>query len=60
MTNDEKFLENITIGLIKIRHEVEKLDMENARLRDALKQIADQNINPWCATAARAALEGKE
>jgi hypothetical protein len=41
MTSGEKFLENITIGLIKIRHEVEKLDMENSRLREALKVYAD-------------------
>lgn len=45
---------------VKLHFENVELKEQNARLRQALKQISEQNINPWCATVARAALEGKE
>lgn len=52
--------QNTVDDLIALYKRWELLKWENARLQDALKQIADQNINPWCATVARAALEEKE
>lgn len=72
MTNDEKFLQNITMGLIKISREVEKLEMENARYRKALEKYAnpethsmDEDGEVWYGDyfdykTARDALEGKE
>ena len=36
----------------KFRPEIERLTKENAKLQEALKLIADQNINAWCRTIA--------
>ena len=41
------------------RDELPRLISENAKLREALELIADQNINAWCRTVASSALEEK-